>query len=108
MPRIIFITPDGTRHDVAATPGASVMEAARAAGLPGMLAECGGACACATCHGYVQGDWPAQLPALREDERDMLDFTDAPADPARSRLTCQITVTEALDGLEILLPEPGA
>ncbi|MEM6728215.1 MAG: 2Fe-2S iron-sulfur cluster-binding protein [Pseudomonadota bacterium] len=104
MPVITFIEPKGQRHDVAVSPGASLMEAARLAKVPGLPADCGGACACATCHAYVDADWASKLPPADEMEEDMLDFAHAP-DPARSRLTCQVTVTDDMDGLVLTLPE---
>lgn len=80
------------------------MEGARAANIPGIEADCGGACACSTCHVYVDPDWVEQVPEKDEMEEDMLDFAYQP-DPKTSRLTCQITVTDALDGLVVLMPE---
>ncbi|PJE33083.1 Ferredoxin-6 [Pseudooceanicola marinus] len=104
MAKITYIEHDGTEHVVEVKPGLTVMEGARDNGVPGIEADCGGACACSTCHVYVSADWVEKLPERDEMEEDMLDFAYEP-DPLRSRLTCQIKVTEALDGLVVTMPE---
>lgn len=104
MITLTFLTPDGRAIEAQAKPGMSAMEAARAASVPGILAECGGACSCSTCHVYVEGDFPARLPAPSADEADLLDFVCDP-DPERSRLSCQIALTAELDGLVLRVPE---
>jgi ferredoxin, 2Fe-2S len=104
MARITFIAPDGKRYDVDAVNGSTVMENAVRNGVPGIEAECGGACACATCHVYVDPEWIDRLPPKEDMEIDMLDFAYEP-DPDRSRLTCQLKVTPALDGLVVQMPE---
>ena len=104
MVKITYVEPDGTRYDVDAQPGSTVMEGARDNGVPGIEADCGGACACSTCHVYVATDWVDRLPPRDPMEEDMLDFAYEP-DPERSRLTCQIKVTPELDGLVVNLPE---
>lgn len=104
MARIIYVQHDGTRHEVEVKPGMTVMEGARDNGVPGIDADCGGACACSTCHVYVASEWVEKLPARDPMEEDMLDFAYEP-DPVRSRLTCQVKVTEDLDGLVVELPE---
>jgi 2Fe-2S ferredoxin len=101
LPNIIFIQPDGSRREVSAPIGSSVMRAAVTNDVEGILAECGGACACATCHSYV--DPMPGLPAISSMENDMLDSTAEPRQPT-SRLTCQIFVTQELDGLTVHLP----
>lgn len=83
--------------------GQSLMEAAVAANIDGIAADCGGTMTCATCHVYVREPFLAQLPAMSTDEDAMLDFTAAPRRP-NSRLSCQIELTEALDGLTVDLP----
>ena len=103
MPKIIFTTASGSVTEVEATCGLSVMEAARNANIEGILAECGGACSCSTCHVYVAPDWVAKLTPAEEMETDLLDFAFEP-DADRSRLACQLTVTEALDGLQVTIP----
>lgn len=102
MPQIIFHHPDGRRSEVSATAGQSLMRAAVDAGIAEIVAECGGACACGTCHCYVDAAWMPKLPAPAEGEAMMLEYVTNPE--ARSRLSCQITLTEACDGLEIHLP----
>ncbi len=104
MARITYIEHDGTEHVVEVATGMTVMEGARDNDIPGIEADCGGACACSTCHVYVHPDWVAKLPERDEMEEDMLDFAFEP-DPVRSRLTCQLKVTDALDGLVVQMPE---
>ncbi|MBL4919241.1 2Fe-2S iron-sulfur cluster-binding protein [Szabonella alba] len=107
MVTIIFIEHDGTRHDVPASPGQSLMEAARDYGIQAIRADCGGACSCSTCHVYVAPGWMGRLPERGPMEEDMLEFALEP-DPERSRLSCQIKVTGAMDGLELHLPAEQA
>ncbi len=96
MPKITFIESSGHAREIDAAPGQSLMLAATAAGVDGIAAECGGSCICATCHCLVIGA-PGGLPEMEAAEHDTLEFT-SDAMEARSRLTCQIEVTEALDG----------
>ncbi|WFE74045.1 2Fe-2S iron-sulfur cluster-binding protein [Roseinatronobacter sp. S2] len=104
MARITYVEFNGTEHVVDVAPGLTVMEGARDNGIPGIEADCGGACACSTCHVYVAPEWVEQLPAKDPMEEDMLDFAFQP-DPQRSRLTCQLKVTDGLDGLKVFMPE---
>ena len=99
MPRIVFIEPDGTRKEVEIEVGYSVMEGATMNGVEGIEAECGGACSCATCHGYIREDWWDRLPEIDAIEDSMLEA--AVERQPNSRLTCQIQVTEELDGLTL-------
>ncbi len=103
MTTVTFITADGASQALEASDGLSLMENARRANVRGIVAECGGACACATCHVHVAEDWLTRVGEPGEMEREMLDF----ANDVRpnSRLSCQITVTAALDGLVISIPE---
>ncbi|GAB4238278.1 MAG: 2Fe-2S iron-sulfur cluster-binding protein [Methyloligellaceae bacterium] len=103
MPKITFIEHDGTEHVVDAEVGMTVMEAAIKNQIPGIEAECGGACSCATCHVYVDEAWRAKTGEPEEMEEDMLDF--AFDVRPESRLSCQIKVTEDLDGLVVRIPE---
>jgi 2Fe-2S ferredoxin len=103
MARITYIEHNGTRHEVAVKTGMTVMEGARDNGIPGIDADCGGACACSTCHVYVDPAWVGRLPPREDMEIDMLDFAWQPNE--RSRLTCQLKVTDALDGLVVQMPE---
>ena len=107
MVQITYVTHDGTEYETDVPVGLTLMEGARDNNVPGILAECGGACACSTCHVYVAADWVAKLPAKEEMEEDMLDFAWEP-DPERSRLSCQIPVTEDLAGLVVTVPEQQA
>jgi 2Fe-2S ferredoxin len=103
MPRITYIEHNGTEHTVDVAVGLTVMEGAVNNNIPGIDADCGGACACSTCHAYVNPDWVGKLPAREDMEEDMLDFAYEPNE--RSRLTCQIQVTAELDGLVVRMPE---
>lgn len=96
--KIIATDRKGVTQDVEGTDGWSVMEALRDAGLP-ISAECGGACACATCHVYVDEEWFAKLPEAGPEEIDMLDM--AVAVQPNSRLSCQITCSAATDGIKV-------
>ena len=102
MPKITFIAHDGTPHTVEAEVGSTVMEGAIKNGVPGIEAECGGACACATCHVYVDEAWLERTGEPVAMEQDMLDF--AFDVRTNSRLSCQIKVTEELDGLVVTVP----
>ncbi|MEN8838798.1 2Fe-2S iron-sulfur cluster-binding protein [Celeribacter marinus] len=104
MAKITYIEFNGTEHVVDVPNGRTVMEGARDNGVPGIDADCGGACACSTCHVYVSPEWVEKLTPKDAMEEDMLDFAFQP-DAARSRLTCQIKVTDAIDGLVVNLPE---
>ncbi len=104
MAKITYIEFNGTEHVIDVANGLTVMEGARDNNVPGIEADCGGACACSTCHVYLDPTWVEKAPAKDAMEEDMLDFAYEP-DPARSRLSCQIKVTDALDGLIVNLPE---
>jgi 2Fe-2S ferredoxin len=106
MPEITFIDPDGTRRTVEAEVGSTVMEAAIRHDVPGIEAECGGACACSTCHVYVDEDWKDITGEPSPMEEDMLDFA-VDVRPS-SRLSCQMKVTEVLDGLVVTVPKEQA
>lgn len=97
MPTINVITRDGTSQSVEAAEGLSLMEAIRDAGFDELLALCGGCCSCATCHVHIDPAFADRLPAMTDDEDDLLDSSDHR--DAHSRLSCQITLTAALDGL---------
>jgi len=103
MAAITYIAFNGERHVVDVNSGMSVMEGAVRYGVPGIDADCGGACACATCHVYVDPAWQARTGKRNALEDSMLEFTES-VEP-NSRLSCQIRVTEELDGLIIRLPE---
>ncbi|MEP3266406.1 MAG: 2Fe-2S iron-sulfur cluster-binding protein [Hyphomicrobiales bacterium] len=106
MAKITFITHDGIKHEVDADDGSTVMEAAIKNAVPGIDAECGGACACATCHVYVDDAWLEKLGAADPMEEDMLDFA-FDIRPS-SRLSCQIRVSDEVDGLVVNVPENQA
>ena len=101
----IFVTDkEGKDYELEAVEGWRVMEIIREYGLP-IKAECGGACACATCHVYVDPAWVDKLPDMREDEEEMLD--EAFNLKENSRLSCQLIMDESLDGLKVTLAEYG-
>jgi 2Fe-2S ferredoxin len=104
MAKITYVEFGGKEHIIDVANGMTVMEGARDNGVRGIEADCGGACACSTCHVYVDEAWVARLPKKDAMEEDMLDFAYQP-DAARSRLTCQIKVSDALDGLRVYMPE---
>lgn len=103
MAKITYVAPDGTRFEVEAESGSTVMENAIRTGVPGIEAECGGACACATCHVYVADEWAEATGRPEPMEEDMLDF--AYDVRPTSRLSCQIRVSDELDGLVVTVPE---
>ena len=103
MPKITYIAFDGTETTVDAKEGMSVMQTAVNNGVDGIVAECGGACSCATCHVYVDEGWFDKLPEAQAMEKEMLDFVMSPQ--PTSRLSCQIKVTAELDGLVVNTPE---
>ncbi len=103
MPKITYIEHGGTEHVVDVAEGLTVMEGAVKNMIPGIEADCGGACACSTCHVYVDPEWVDRLPAKEMMEEDMLDFAYEPQE--NSRLTCQLKVTADLDGLVVRMPE---
>lgn len=103
MPQVTYIEHDGTEHRVAVEEGLSVMRGAVDNGVPGIDADCGGQCACATCHVFVEEAWFAKTGDRGEQEESMLSF--AAATQPNSRLSCQIEMTAELDGLVVRLPE---
>lgn len=106
MTTIAFIAPDGTRYDIDAPNGSSAMENAIRHDVPGIDADCGGACACATCHVYVDEAFQPLLGTPEAMEEDMLDF--AIDVRPNSRLSCQIRIRAELDGLVLRVPERQA
>ena len=103
MAKITFIQHNGTEQTVDGLPGMSVMETAVKNQVPGIDADCGGACACATCHVYVDEAWRDKTGTSSAMEESMLDFAEN-VEP-NSRLSCQIKVSDALDGLVVRMPE---
>lgn len=103
MPRITFVEHGGAHHQVEGTAGESLMRAAVDNNVPGIDADCGGECACATCHVFVSDEWLAKTGSSGEEEARLLGFAAARQD--NSRLSCQIVVSDELDGLVVHLPE---
>ena len=102
MTRITYVTPQGEQIETDGENGSTVMETAIMNGVPGIIAECGGACTCATCHVYVDEDWTQIVGGPSNMEEDMLDFAFDVRDT--SRLSCQIKVRDELDGLVVHVP----
>lgn len=105
MPKITYHHPDGNVDVIDADPGTSVMRAAVTNGVAGIIGECGGQAMCATCHVYVRPEYLDGLPEMGDDEDEMLDCTVGPRDDERSRLSCQLTVGEAFEELEVDVPD---
>jgi len=103
MPTINFVLADGSRHAIEADVGEVVMRVAVRNNFDGILAECGGACSCATCHVHIDRAWVDKLPPKDELESEMLDFAEGVDET--SRLSCQLKITPALDGLIVHVPE---
>ncbi len=101
MPNLIVVNRDGSEATVEAKAGNSVMEAIRDNGYDELLALCGGCCSCATCHIYVDPAFAGQMPKMTEDENDLLDSSDHRNE--QSRLSCQIRMSDALDGLRVTI-----
>ena len=105
MPRAIYIHPSGERQEVEVPLGQNLMVAAAGHGIAGIVGDCGGAMSCATCHVVVEASFAALLPAPADTENEMLDFTAAPREP-HSRLSCQIQMCAALDGITVRIADP--
>ena len=103
MPKVTYIEHNGTEHAVEVPVGLSVMRGAVDNNVPGIDADCGGECACATCHAFVDPAWEAKTGTPSEQEASMLSFAATKQD--NSRLSCQIEMTAALDGLVVRMPE---
>ncbi|OUS92503.1 2Fe-2S iron-sulfur cluster binding domain-containing protein [Rhodococcus pseudokoreensis] len=104
MPTVTYVHPDGTKHEVEVPAGKRVMQAAIGAGIDGIVAECGGQAMCATCHVYVESPWSDKFPAISEEEDEMLEDTVSPRTES-SRLSCQLVVTDEVEGLIVQLPQ---
>jgi len=103
MAKVIFIDYQGEEREVDATNGDSLMEAATNNDIPGIDADCGGACACATCHVYIDKDWTAVVGSPADLEAEMLEVAEDVKD--NSRLACQVKVSDEMDGLRVITPE---
>jgi len=105
MPKVTLIKPDESRVELEIPVGTSVMRAATAEGVSGIVGDCGGGLTCATCHVVVQEEFMALTPPMTPNEDQMLDFT-AMARETNSRLSCQLVMTDALDGLTVRIADP--
>ena len=106
MPKITYIEHNGKAHEIEVPNELSIMEGALQNNIPGIDADCGGACACATCHVYVDEKWFGKLKKKDDAEQDMLDMAFEPN--KFSRLACQITISEDLDGMVVKMPSKQA
>ena len=106
MPKITYIEHSGKSHTIEVANGLSVMEGAVQNNIPGIDADCGGGMACATCHVYVKEEWFDKLPKKEDGEEDMIDMAYEPN--KYSRLSCQLTVSDELEGLVVNLPTKQA
>ena len=106
MPKINYIEHGGKKHTIEVANGLTVMEGAIQNNIPGIDADCGGSMACATCHVYVKEEWFNKLPKKEDGEEDMIDMAFEPK--SNSRLSCQLIVSDELDGLEINIPSKQA
>src|SRR6059036_1974414 len=104
MPRVIYIHPNGDRNEVEVANGQSLMLAATSHDIEGIVGDCGGVMSCATCHVMVEAPFAALLPPPEDTESQMLDYTAAPRE-AGSRLSCQIVMNEALDGITVRIAD---
>ena len=104
MPKVVFVLPDGEHRAVDVEIGATLMNAAVKNGIDGIIGECGGVCMCATCHVYIHNGFFDRLPPIQDTEEAVLDVTNAER-LASSRLSCQLKMTEALDGITVHIPD---
>ena len=103
MPKVTYIEATGKKHEIQVDTGLSIMEGAVQNSVPGIDADCGGSCACATCHVYVDEQWTEKVPEITDAEKDMLDF--AFETKSNSRLSCQLMLDDKHDGIVVNLPE---
>ena len=102
MPKVTYIESSGKKHEIEVDTGLSIMEGAVQNSIPGIDADCGGSCACATCHVYVNDEWSKKIPEIAEAEKDMLDFAFEPK--KNSRLSCQLILEDIHNGIIVNLP----
>jgi 2Fe-2S ferredoxin len=105
MPKVIYLHPDGASTELDVAPGTTLMLAATGNDVSGIVGDCGGAMSCATCHVVVDDAFAALLPPPGETESQMLDYTAMPREP-NSRLSCQIVMSDALDGIRVRVADP--
>ena len=105
MPKIVVVNQEGAEREIEAQTGVTLMEAIRDNGFDELLALCGGCCSCATCHVHIDPAFADKLPAITADEDDLLDSSDER--DATSRLSCQVPITDALDGMKVTIAKEG-
>ncbi|MBN9739271.1 MULTISPECIES: 2Fe-2S iron-sulfur cluster-binding protein [unclassified Pseudonocardia] len=102
MPQVTYVVPDGSAHVVDVPAGQSVMDGSVRNNLPGIVAECGGSCSCATCHVHLDREFASQFAEATDEERDLLEFAEDVDE--RSRLSCQLILTAECDGVRVSVP----
>ena len=103
MTKVVFVEHNGTEHEIQGDNGQSLMQLAMDNAVPGIDADCGGGCACGTCHVLIDGKWSAKANPISSSEASMIEM--APDSSENSRLACQVQVSDALDGMMVKLPE---
>jgi 2Fe-2S ferredoxin len=103
MPAVTYVLGDGRELAVEVPCGQSIMDGSVRNNLPGIIAECGGSCSCATCHVYLDSAWEGRFAAVTDEERDLLEFAEG-ARP-NSRLACQLIIEDSHDGVRVVVPE---
>lgn len=103
MPKVNYVLPDESRQVLDVPAGQTVMDGSVRANLPGIVAECGGSCSCATCHVYVDDEWLDAFDEPTDEERDLLELAEGVQD--NSRLSCQLVISDQVDGVRVSVPE---
>jgi 2Fe-2S ferredoxin len=103
MPKVTYVLPDASTQEVEVPCGQTIMAGSVRNNLPGIIAECGGSCSCATCHVYLDPGWHDRFDEPTDEERDLLEFTDGAC--RNSRLSCQLVVTDGCDGVSVTVPD---
>jgi 2Fe-2S ferredoxin len=103
MPKVTYVLPDESQQEVDVPCGQTIMDGSVRNNLPGIVAECGGSCSCATCHVYLDVDWADRFDEATDEERDLLEFADGSR--PESRLSCQLVLTETCDGVRVTVPD---
>jgi 2Fe-2S ferredoxin len=102
VPEVIYVLADGREMTVDVPSGQTVMDGSVRNNLPGIVAECGGSCSCATCHVYLDDEWRDRFDEVTDEERDLLEFADG--SQPNSRLACQLVMSEAAHGVRVVVP----
>lgn len=103
MPKVNYVLPDESRQELDVPCGQTIMDGSVRNNLPGIVAECGGSCSCATCHVYLAPDFASRFDEATDEERDLLEFADGVR--PESRLSCQLVLTDECDGVQVTVPD---